>query len=71
MTHFFPPKALQFHNRYLHWGLFKPRDSNLLIFFCHVNNIVEYLKHLPPFGTYKGLPNDKIINLAKFTLSHV
>ena len=67
-THFFPPKALQRQKRYLPRGLFKPCDSKILKFICRINETVDYLEHLPPFGTSQGLPTEKFIEFSEFTL---
>ena len=37
-------------------------------FIFHLNNIVKYFEHLPPFGKNQGLPDDKIIKLINFVL---
>ena len=67
---FFTSKAIQCRNRHQYWGLFEPQDSNIRYFICWVNGIIEYLKHLPLFGTALWLPDDKIISLIDFALPY-
>ena len=65
---FLPPKSLWYQKRYLCQGLFNPRDSNIRDLICHLNNIVEYIEHLPPLSMDQGLPDDKIIELVRLSL---
>ena len=62
-THFLPLKALQFHKRYLYWGLFKTQESKIQELIFRVDNIFKYIKHLPFFSTNQRLPDEKIIDL--------
>ena len=70
VTHFFPPKVLQLHNRYSWQGLFNTWEAKVQKFIFCIKNIVDYLKHLPPFGKNQWLPYDETINLIKFALTH-
>ena len=68
ISHFFFPKALQRQKRYLRRGLYKPRDTKIQDFICRIDNIVEYLKKLPPLGAGQRLPNDDILNMVELSL---
>ena len=43
IARFSPPKALQLQKRYLQRGLYKPCDTKIREFVCHIDNTVEYL----------------------------
>ena len=59
MAHLLPPKSFHHQKSHLLWGLFKIHNYKLFEFIFHVNKIVKYLKHLPPF---------KITEIFKFAL---
>ena len=50
--------------------MFETQDFKVREFVYSANEIVEYLKKLPPFGNYQGFPEDKIINLDKFYIPY-
>ena len=70
ITHFLPPYSLQCQKRYFHRVLFNPRESKICEFVFRINDIAEYLKHSPPFGTSQGFTSDKIIELVELGLTH-
>ena len=39
--HFFSPKVLQRQKRYLRRGLYKPCDTKILDFICHIYEMVN------------------------------
>ena len=49
--HFFPPKVIQRQKRYLRRGVYKPRDTKIRYLVCSIDEIIEYLKKFPPFGS--------------------
>ena len=59
--HFFPPKVLQRQKRYLLRGLYNPHDTNISKFICRVDEIVEHVDKIPPFGTNQGFPEEEIL----------
>ena len=71
MTHFLPPYSLQCQKRYLYRVLFNPCESKICEFLFHINDIAEYLKHSPPFGTSQGFTSEKIIELVEFGLTQI
>ena len=69
MNHFFPLNELQLQNSSLCQDMFKAWDFKIREFTFWVNNIFEYLDHLPMFGKYWVLSNYEIIKLIKFALT--
>ena len=69
MTHFFSSQSLQCQKSYFHWVLFNSRESKIREFVFHINDIADYLRQFPPFGTSQGFTSDKIIELVDFRLT--
>ena len=67
-THLLPPKVLQRQIRYLLRGLFKPWEYKIRKFICWVNEMVDYLEDLLPFGRNQGLAEYNILELVEFAL---
>ena len=60
-THFFPIKVIKCQQRYLRQGLFKTQYFNIFKFISLAINIVGCLEYFAPFGTSRGLQDNKII----------
>ena len=59
--HFFPPKVLQHQKIYLCRGLYNTHDTKIRKFICRVDEIVENLDKVPPFGMNQGFSEEEII----------
>ena len=68
ITHFFPPKTLQCQKSFLHRGFYKPCNNKIREFIYSIDEIIEYLKKFPTFGTNQGLPEYDILYLVDFLL---
>ena len=51
--------------------MFNSRESKIREFVFRINDIAEYLKTFPPFGTSQGFTSDKIIELVEFGLTQI
>ena len=60
-TQFSPPKLLQRQKRYLLQVVFKPLDSNIWNFICHIKNMVEYINHSLTFQKKQLIPENDIL----------
>ena len=59
--HFLPPKVLQHQKIYLCRGLYNTHDTKIRKFICRVDEIVENLDKVPPFGMNQGFLEEEII----------
>ena len=65
-AHLFPSKALKPQNMYIIWGLFNTHDSKIWKLIFRLNDITEYLKHFPLFGTDQVLYEENILRSSSF-----
>ena len=68
ISHFFSPKALQHHKRYLIRDIYKPCGTNIHDFICQIDKMVKYLEKFPPFGVGQRLPEYEILELIELSL---
>ena len=68
ISHFFSPKALQHHKRYLIRDIYKPCGTNIHDFICQIDKMVKYLEKFPPFGVGQRLPEYEIPKLVEFSI---
>ena len=59
---------MQSQIRYLHGCLFKPQEFNIHEFICHVNEMVECIEQLPPFGKDQVLIEYEFLELVEFDI---
>ena len=69
ISHLFPPKEPQTQKRYLLHGLYNPHETNICEFIYEINDIIEYLEQLPPFGSGHGLTVYNILKLVELSLT--
>ena len=70
IKHVFPRRALATQKRYMRRFLCKPRTDSIRDFMTRLTELNEYLEEFPDFNPNQKLPDDEIMDIAEFTVSH-